>query len=122
MSGGSGLGRNPPLSIKNLAWPWVTLKICWSNESTREVGTVTMNPEVCDSDCADSIRTSSEERLSSIALAYSFGKVERHTEMASKRVGWACRSAAVVALCVRSEEHTSELQSRLHLVCRLLLE
>src|SRR2546422_3177738 len=26
------------------------------------------------------------------------------------------------ALAVRSEEHTSELQSRLHLVCRLLLE
>src|SRR5256884_1712228 len=25
-------------------------------------------------------------------------------------------------LCLRSEEHTSELQSRLHLVCRLLLE
>src|SRR2546422_7402822 len=25
-------------------------------------------------------------------------------------------------LCNRSEEHTSELQSRLHLVCRLLLE
>src|SRR2546429_765933 len=37
-------------------------------------------------------------------------------------------SAAVVALpdghaqSLRSEEHTSELQSRLHLVCRLLLE
>src|SRR2546429_3721406 len=31
----------------------------------------------------------------------------------------------VVAVCgeiMRSEEHTSELQSRLHLVCRLLLE
>src|SRR2546422_6787868 len=28
----------------------------------------------------------------------------------------------VVALYSRSEEHTSELQSRLHLVCRLLLE
>src|SRR2546422_5604556 len=27
-----------------------------------------------------------------------------------------------VPLVVRSEEHTSELQSRLHLVCRLLLE
>src|SRR2546429_5790125 len=27
-----------------------------------------------------------------------------------------------VARIVRSEEHTSELQSRLHLVCRLLLE
>src|SRR2546422_11589074 len=25
-------------------------------------------------------------------------------------------------ICGRSEEHTSELQSRLHLVCRLLLE
>src|SRR2546422_2194892 len=29
---------------------------------------------------------------------------------------------SVVARQVRSEEHTSELQSRLHLVCRLLLE
>src|SRR5205809_5203397 len=29
---------------------------------------------------------------------------------------------AVVAVYLRSEEHTSELQSRLHLVCRLLLE
>src|SRR2546429_2232610 len=27
-----------------------------------------------------------------------------------------------VGVSVRSEEHTSELQSRLHLVCRLLLE
>src|SRR2546422_1839603 len=27
-----------------------------------------------------------------------------------------------VPVAVRSEEHTSELQSRLHLVCRLLLE
>src|SRR2546422_1263146 len=33
------------------------------------------------------------------------------------------REAKNVAVChVRSEEHTSELQSRLHLVCRLLLE
>src|SRR2546429_7041855 len=28
----------------------------------------------------------------------------------------------VLLVLVRSEEHTSELQSRLHLVCRLLLE
>src|SRR5437870_13873900 len=34
-----------------------------------------------------------------------------------------CRSAAQSAgQCSRSEEHTSELQSRGHLVCRLLLE
>src|SRR2546429_4249204 len=30
--------------------------------------------------------------------------------------------AIASVLLVRSEEHTSELQSRLHLVCRLLLE
>src|SRR2546422_6887296 len=43
---------------------------------------------------------------------------------------WENRSLAVVHACGspdttrshRSEEHTSELQSRLHLVCRLLLE
>src|SRR2546422_3637297 len=32
------------------------------------------------------------------------------------------RAPLAVALERRSEEHTSELQSRLHLVCRLLLE
>src|SRR3989449_1343761 len=31
-------------------------------------------------------------------------------------------SGSKSAACARSEEHTSELQSRLHLVCRLLLE
>src|SRR2546429_9585369 len=31
-------------------------------------------------------------------------------------------SIDTLALKLRSEEHTSELQSRLHLVCRLLLE
>src|SRR3712207_7693323 len=34
--------------------------------------------------------------------------------------GW--RSSAVRGCCCRSEEHTSELQSRQYLVCRLLLE
>src|SRR5687768_17865834 len=32
------------------------------------------------------------------------------------------RSSLLMRSRVRSEEHTSELQSRLHLVCRLLLE
>src|SRR3712207_8405691 len=31
-------------------------------------------------------------------------------------------SAAIIRSCQRSEEHTSELQSRQYLVCRLLLE
>src|SRR2546422_7404743 len=34
----------------------------------------------------------------------------------------AITAAAGAGLAGRSEEHTSELQSRLHLVCRLLLE
>src|SRR3989440_7898181 len=33
-----------------------------------------------------------------------------------------CRPACMPARCIRSEEHTSELQSRSDLVCRLLLE
>src|SRR5436305_10084868 len=36
-----------------------------------------------------------------------------------QRLGWRCPSRATRR---RSEEHTSELQSRPHLVCRLLLE
>src|SRR2546429_5501826 len=36
--------------------------------------------------------------------------------------GDACRGAPARGRSGRSEEHTSELQSRLHLVCRLLLE
>src|SRR2546429_3766248 len=35
---------------------------------------------------------------------------------------WAYLTAVFGASMWRSEEHTSELQSRLHLVCRLLLE
>src|SRR5687768_17714906 len=38
------------------------------------------------------------------------------------RVGFADAFPLLVTSTSRSEEHTSELQSRLHLVCRLLLE
>src|SRR3990172_5723709 len=34
---------------------------------------------------------------------------------------WSRRRSSSSTTCRRSEEHTSELQSRLHLVCRLLL-
>src|SRR2546429_2079862 len=40
-------------------------------------------------------------------------------------VSWSCASPTRIRpglSSTRSEEHTSELQSRLHLVCRLLLE
>src|SRR2546422_3078334 len=39
-----------------------------------------------------------------------------------RRVGPVMRDLAAKSRRSRSEEHTSELQSRLHLVCRLLLE
>src|SRR2546429_2486335 len=35
---------------------------------------------------------------------------------------WPCQKTHYLEARMRSEEHTSELQSRLHLVCRLLLE
>src|SRR3989449_5267337 len=48
------------------------------------------------------------------------GPARRHRTLMFKKVLVANRGE--IALRVRSEEHTSELQSRLHLVCRLLLE
>src|SRR5439155_18064657 len=43
-----------------------------------------------------------------------------HTLKAINTSGW--RRHSIPGMDVRSEEHTSELQSRGHLVCRLLLE
>src|SRR3989449_11782774 len=42
--------------------------------------------------------------------------------LAQTLVGFLPIALFLLAGCMRSEEHTSELQSRLHLVCRLLLE
>src|SRR2546422_7847904 len=44
------------------------------------------------------------------------------TETVSEAKSATARSGTRSPLKSRSEEHTSELQSRLHLVCRLLLE
>src|SRR5947209_17150020 len=46
---------------------------------------------------------------------------DRQRRDPEERAASECREAAV-CLHVRSEEHTSELQSRQYLVCRLLLE
>src|SRR2546429_4081180 len=48
-------------------------------------------------------------------------RLERSSRCCSDSVG-ASLVVTVTARAARSEEHTSELQSRLHLVCRLLLE
>src|SRR5687768_18078717 len=44
----------------------------------------------------------------------------RHPEKVNKLI--VASGAYDATISLRSEEHTSELQSRLHLVCRLLLE
>src|SRR2546422_3415169 len=49
------------------------------------------------------------------------GERRANTDIAARRKGPVEGQAYVVDVG-RSEEHTSELQSRLHLVCRLLLE
>src|SRR2546422_11495016 len=54
--------------------------------------------------------------LISAALVW-YGGRETHLRPALAVMGY-----ALTVIAMRSEEHTSELQSRLHLVCRLLLE
>src|SRR2546429_6135025 len=49
------------------------------------------------------------------------GRRQRHAH-AFRRAAMAAAADLVQVQPDRSEEHTSELQSRLHLVCRLLLE
>src|SRR2546422_7994862 len=57
-----------------------------------------------------------EDRLA--LLVYSFLAPHEDHELSLLRL----QGAPVSGSTLRSEEHTSELQSRLHLVCRLLLE
>src|SRR5438876_2571742 len=64
------------------------------------------------------------------AISFGFGKYGRERDMYQKISGSFLPSSPVISespcakpACVRrSEEHTSELQSPVHLVCRLLLE
>src|SRR2546429_3183557 len=58
---------------------------------------------------------------SAISPAY-WARHLRHTVRFADGLDELVREPGRVLLEVRSEEHTSELQSRLHLVCRLLLE
>src|SRR2546422_6335384 len=65
-----------------------------------------------------------------VVLARAFDAVERHSRASIARFGLGTTEFGVLEVLYhkgelpvcRSEEHTSELQSRLHLVCRLLLE
>src|SRR5687768_17800809 len=48
--------------------------------------------------------------------------LEKIAPVAASAVGVDLSAGMIAKARARSEEHTSELQSRLHLVCRLLLE
>src|SRR5205809_1443248 len=50
------------------------------------------------------------------------GRLREHFQLNMDILGEASPLADSELIAARSEEHTSELQSRLHLVCRLLLE
>src|SRR2546422_3543095 len=66
------------------------------------------------------IRQSAERRL---ACARSSGESSQSEHATYGRwTGLSWSATKTRTRCERSEEHTSELQSRLHLVCRLLLE
>src|SRR5438876_5869518 len=54
------------------------------------------------------------------AVAEPFGKPGEAGDIRKQHGHWPDRAAR--PMTVRSEEHTSELQSPVHLVCRLLLE
>src|SRR5437879_8023258 len=51
----------------------------------------------------------------------SYASFSDRTRMLARRAS-ASTSARAASACCRSEEHTSELQSPMYLVCRLLLE
>src|SRR2546429_6056405 len=70
---------------------------------------------------AASFRTSATTILNSGKKA-SFSRFVISRGKPVHRSVWAWSLIQAGARKVRSEEHTSELQSRLHLVCRLLLE
>src|SRR3954449_13633898 len=69
--------------------------------------------------CASEPRREPEGRLLRFGNAAEPGGEEEHTSELQSHSHLVCRSSDV---CSRSEEHTSELQSHSHLVCRLLLE
>src|SRR3989449_9089795 len=67
------------------------------------------------------IATDAIDRLHSTAESHNRVIV---CEVMGRHAGWIATHSGIAggADVIRSEEHTSELQSRLHLVCRLLLE
>src|SRR3712207_8265063 len=70
----------------------------------------------------DAMGVVSALRETSVVYAALIGRFFLGEELSPRRIA-SCLAVALGAACLaRSEEHTSELQSRQYLVCRLLLE
>src|SRR2546422_3051295 len=91
--------------------PIISIFFFFNDTATTEIYTLSLHdalPISSPAECSRTWRTwSTSCRACSISTAAAFATAPWH---ASESSAW------------RSEEHTSELQSRLHLVCRLLLE
>src|SRR2546422_4269763 len=84
---------------------------CWAHSSEWEHNTMT-HTQIFGSHESNTL-----DQLRDVA-----SRAERAALMADGHLGYVMPIGGVAAYRNRSEEHTSELQSRLHLVCRLLLE
>src|SRR5260370_4467910 len=84
------------------------LALAWSTESPLRPGTVTKT--FSSTTLAESVFC---RKRSELLLQQGFGRVKARS---------CCNNSSLLFLQKRSEEHTSELQSHLNLVCRLLLE
>src|SRR3989449_6008349 len=76
---------------------------------------VVVNVGKSDDDTRDVVAALGDPRIRILDSAWDFSRGSGALSHETNRAMAACRGE-------RSEEHTSELQSRLHLVCRLLLE
>src|SRR5439155_25379331 len=96
--------RRPPTSP---LFPYTTLFRSWSTSSAAFIGG---SPPVSSTHCAHLSNPSP-----SAPKPRAFCRISAHISVLTSP-GW------ITLAVTRSEEHTSELQSRGHLVCRLLLE
>src|SRR5690606_41772899 len=71
--------------------------------------------EIVDLDTEDYLLSGTREPLDSRTVSALLARAQRDGQ-------WACNTHEMRNTWLRSEEHTSELQSREKLVCRLLLE
>src|SRR2546429_4811401 len=82
--------------------------------------------DVCSSDLKAQNPTLDWRAIKNLLLAGGDSLLALSQTITGKRLNaygsMTCASQPIYARLQRSEEHTSELQSRLHLVCRLLLE